>query len=117
MKVESAFTFLNDSGIHAFYPLQFPSNNVACSVVTIDGGLPSRAGVQNIYLRVLTRDKHPKKVIDIAHEIKNHLYKMKGGFFDGKEVLKIQENTPEPLYIGEEKGLYLASWNYTILEG
>ena len=117
MKVESASNFLNDSGIHAFYPLQFPSDKKACSIVSIDGGTPSRAGVQNVYMRIQSRDVHPKKVIDIAHEIKDHLYKMKGGFFDGKEVLKVEANTPEPLYIGEEKGLYFVSWNYTILEG
>lgn len=117
MKLESINNFLNDSKIHTFYPISFPSSDVA-SVVNITGGTVERGGVYEVHLRVITRETHPSKAINKSHETKQYLFSnLKGAFFNGKKVLKIETNTPEPLPIGEENGLYSVSWNYTILEG
>jgi Bacteriophage minor capsid protein len=118
MKLESLFNFLKDSGIHTFYPLTFPSSSEVCSIVDITGGTVERGGVQKVYVRILTRETHPKFAIDKADEIKKYLFSnLKGAFFDGKKVLNIETDNPSPLYIGEENGTYLVSMNYTILQG
>jgi Bacteriophage minor capsid protein len=118
MKLESINNFLNDSTIHTFYPLMFPSSSEVCSVFDITGGTVERGGVRTAYLRVLTRETHPKLSVDKAEEIKEYLFEnMKGAFFDGKKVLNIETDNPSPLFIGEEDGNYLVSMNYTILIG
>ena len=119
MKIESLEPFFNESDIHTFYPFMFPSSSKAgCSTFDITGGTSSRGGVSKLYLRVVSREKHPSVVLNKAYEIKAHLYEnLKGAFFDGKEVLNIETDTPEPLFIGEEAGAYYVSWNYTIIEG
>lgn len=118
MKIEGLNTFLNNSAIHTFIPFVFPSDLEACSTINITGGTAKRGGVQKIYLRVLTRETHPSISVDKANEIKEYLFSdLKGAFFDGTEVLHIETNNPEPLFIGEEDGLYLVSYNYTIIEG
>lgn len=117
MKLNDILTFLQDSELHTFYPIQFPSLKPS-SVINITGGTVERGGVNQVHLRVLTRETHPSIAIDKAHEIKEYLYKnVKGAFFDGKKVLNIETDTPEPLPIGEEDGTYTVSFNYTILEG
>lgn len=117
MRLESIHSFLNDSGLHTFFPIRFPSSE-ASTVVNITGGTVERGGVNQVYLRVLTRETHPNKAINKSHEIRKHLYaNAKGAFFDGKKVLNIETDTPEPLPIGEEDGFYTVSWNYTIIEG
>lgn len=119
MKLESLFTFLNDSGLHTFYPLSFPdSSSEACSVVDITGGTVERGGVRNIYVKITTRETHPKLAVDKLNEITEYLFSnLKGAFFDGKQVLNIQTDNPSPLYLGEDEGFYIVSMNYTILEG
>lgn len=117
MRLESILNTLSESNLHAFYPLSFPSSKPS-SVIDITGGTVERGGVNQLYLRVLTRETHPSIAINKAHEIKEYLYKnVKGAFFDGKKVLNIETDTPEPLNIGEENGTYTVSWNYNIIEG
>jgi hypothetical protein len=118
VKIESLNAFLNNSEIHTFIPFVFPSNLEACSTINISGGTVKRGGVQKVFLRVLTRETHPSISVNKANEIKEYLSSnLKGAFFDGTEVLNVEANSPEPLYIGEEDGLYLVSYNYTIIEG
>ena len=108
---------LNKSGVHKFYPFQFP-DTLNCSTIDISGGTVKRGGVQKVYMRIVTREKHPSLAIQKANEIKEYLYaNAKGAFFDGLKVIQIDADTPEPLYIGEENGAYSVSWNYTIIEG
>lgn len=117
MKLETLNDFLNTSDLHTFYPLAFPSSE-PCSMLDLTGGTSSRGGVHKLYLRVVTQEAHPSIAINKAHDIKAFLYEnVKGAFFDGKEVLNVEADTPEPLFVGEEDGVYLVSWNYTILEG
>ena len=118
MKVESISTVLRESGIHTFIPLAFPSDTDIGSVVDVTGGTATRGGVRKVSLGIVTREQHPAVAIAKAHEINKYLQEnLKGAFFDGFAVLQIEPDTPEPLYIGEENGLYTVSWNYTILEG
>jgi hypothetical protein len=117
MKLESLTDFLNTSNLHTFYPLVFPSSDEVCSMLDITGGT-ERGGITKIYLRVLTREVHPKSAIDKSRDIKQYLSSnMKGAFFDGLEVINVEADTPEPLFLGEENGVYTVSMNYTILEG
>jgi|SRR5699024_2647409 len=118
MRLESMSDFLNESGIDSFFPINFPSESEICSVANITGGTVARGEVYQVHLRILTRESHPSKSINKAHEIKKYLYKnLKGAFFNGKKILKVETDTPEPLPVGEENGLHTVSWNYTILEG
>jgi hypothetical protein len=118
MKLESIMTFLNKSGIHTFYPFMFPTGSGVCSVIDIPGGTVERGGVQKAYLRILTRESHPSIAVAKAAETKEYLFsEMKGAFFDGKQVLQIETDQPEALFIGEENGLYTVSMNYTLLKG
>jgi hypothetical protein len=118
MKIEALNTFLNDSGLHTFYPFMFPSDSGTCTTFNITGGTVKRGGVQKIYLRVLTRESHPSISINKANEIRQYLSSnLKGAFFDGIEVLNIETDNPEPLFLGEEDGFYTVSYNYTIIEG
>lgn len=117
MKLESLHDFLNNSTLHTFYPLFFPSDET-CSVIDITGGTVERGGVGKVYLRVLTRETHPKVAIDKALEISAYMKsEMKGAFFDGKKVLNVETDNPSPLFLGEENGVYTVSMNYTIIEG
>lgn len=118
MGIESLFGFLNNSGIHTFYPLCFPSSSDASSMVEITGGTVRRGGVQKIYVRILTRETRPKNAMDKALEISDYIQsEMKGAFFDGLKVLHIDADNPSPLYLGEEDGLFTVSMNYTIIQG
>ncbi len=117
MKLESINSFLNNSGLHTFYPTSLPKLE-AGSVVSMAGGTVERGGVYEVYLRIVTYETHPSISDDKAHEIRKYLYEnLKGAFFNGKKVLNVITDTPEPLPIGEENGVYSVSWNYTILEG
>jgi hypothetical protein len=118
MKMGDILSFLQNTDLHTFYPFSFPSSNEPCTVVDIAGGTVERGGVNQLTLRILTRESHPSFSIDKAHEIRKYLYKnLKGAFFNGKKILNIETDTPQPLIIGEEDGLYTVSWNYTVLEG
>jgi hypothetical protein len=118
MKLESLNTFLNTSNLHTFFPLVLPTGAEVCSVVDIDGGTVPRGGVQKLYVRILTRETHPKLAIDKALEISDFIESdLKGAFFDGKEVLNAEADNPSPLFLGDEGGIYTVSMNYTILEG
>jgi hypothetical protein len=119
MKLESLFNFLNSSGLHTFYPIGFPpSSSEACSAVDLTGGTVERAGVHKVFVKILTRETHPKLAIDKAYEIKEYLSSnLKGAFFDGKKVLKVEADNPAPLYVGFDDDLYTVSMNYTILLG
>lgn len=118
MRIGSLNEYLNDSGVHIFNPLFFPHDLLAGSTINITGGDSERGGVQKNFLRIVTRELHPSLAIEKSHEIKQYLQlNLKGAFFDGKTVLRIQADTPEPLYLGEENGCYTVSMNYTILEG
>lgn len=117
MKLETLHGFLDGSNLHPFYPLVFPSSD-SCSMVEITGGTPTRGGVNRVYIRILTRETHPKYAIDKALEISDFLQtEMKGAFFDGKKVLTVEADNPSPLFLGEEGGFYIVSMNYTIIEG
>lgn len=118
MRLEEINSFLNTSQVHTFYPVTFTDSTEACSTVNVTGGTIQRGGVYSVYMRVLTREPHPKLAIDKSHAIKDYLLKnLKGNVFSSKEVLNIVTDTPEPLMIGEESGLYTVSLNYKILEG
>jgi len=118
MDIEQLNNFLNDSGVHSFYPYSFPSDEHNASVCDITGGTASRGGAYKMFLQIETREKHPQIAIAKAKEIRKYLQdNLKGAFFDGKKVVNVEANTPEPLYLGEENGAYSVSWNYTIIEG
>ncbi|CDQ21705.1 hypothetical protein [Halobacillus karajensis] len=118
MGVEELNTFLNGSGLHTFYPYAFPSNSVTGSTINITGGTVKRGGVGRSQLKILTRGEHPKIATDISKEIGKYLKdNLKGAFFNGYEILNVDQLNPEPLYIGEEHGVYTVSMNYDLLEG
>lgn len=118
MDLENLQDTLFASNLHTFYPLMFPVDAGNSSSFNITGGSLERDTVNTIFVRILTRETHPKISIDKSNEIMKYLQlNLKGAFFNGKNVLQITPDTPTPLFIGEEDGLYLVSRNYTILEG
>lgn len=118
MRTKQASDFLNSSGIHTFNPLFFPLEMKTGSSVNVTGGTRNRGGVHTSYLRIITKEYHPETAIEKSHEIKEYLQlNLKGAFFNGIKVLSVDADTPEPLYIGEENGVFTVSMNYTIIEG
>lgn len=117
MDIEKLNEFFSSSNIHTFYPFSLPSDESIGSVFNVSGGTGSRAGVHKVYLRIITQETHPKLALDKSKEISKYLQKLVGTFFNEKEVLQVTADTPTPLYIGEENGVFSVSWNFTILEG
>lgn len=120
MDIEILSEFLNESGIHAFYPFEFPiSASSDCSYVEITGGTSKKGGVGRLYIRVITRAEHPSKSLNKSKEICKYLSNEKeDAFFIGtEELIQSIPETPTPLYLGEENGRYLFSYNYTLIFG
>jgi hypothetical protein len=118
MNFEDLRVFLDSSNLHTIYPLMFPSDSEIGSTFNITGGSPERDSVNTITVRIVTRERHPQTSIEKSDEIMKYLQlNLKGAFFNGKKILKVTNDTPTPLFIGEDLSLYYASRNYTILEG
>ncbi len=123
MEIELILEKLNGSGIHTFYPLAFPTSAPdGCSYIETSGGTPERGGVNRMFLRVMTRETHPSLSLQKSYAIRKYLSEnLKGAFFNSdekqREVLNVEPDTPTPLYVGEEDGKFITSYNYTLILG